>query len=141
MARAAHDISEGRVRSAASHLKVAETTADPEMSLIVAVLWMSAGRFVDAERVLRAVLAVPSTAVRARIGLSSLAMRRRDFMAAEGLLDEARREDPAQPATYVEWIRLCVATARPAQADRMAALALRHGADPKVVAEAKLKTS
>jgi hypothetical protein len=139
LARAAHAISQGRVRDAAARLKTAETTSDPEMSLIVAVLWMACARFADAERVLHEVVDAPMAGVRARIGLATIAMQRREFMAAETLLDEARREDPTQAAIYVQWARLCVATARPAQADRMAALALRHGADPGAVEQAKVK--
>ena len=107
----------------------AETDRDPALLLIVAAAWVALARPAAAERVFTAVVALDPANVPARIGLAVGALGRRDFLEVESLLAALMRDDPGNPAVYIQWAHLCRLTGRPEQAMRMATLAIAAGAE------------
>jgi tetratricopeptide (TPR) repeat protein len=128
LAEGAGHVLRGEIALAAPFLAQAEADPDPDTRYTLAMVWLAAKRPAAAERILKALAPVDPAPTRARLGLAALMIDRGDYLNAEATLAAAMAADPADPAVYLQWARLCRLTARPAQARRMADLALRFGA-------------
>jgi hypothetical protein len=128
LAEGAYHVLRREMSLATSLLTRAENDSDPDTLYTVAIVWMAARRPSASQRVLRRLALIDPEPSRAKVSLAALAMDRRDFLGAESLLAEAMKADPANPAIYLQWSRLCTLTARPDQAKTMRNLAWRFGA-------------
>jgi hypothetical protein len=140
LAQGAAHVLRGQIAMADPLLRQAELDPEPTMLLSVAAAWLAAGRPAAAERVFKAVLVLDPDNVSAEIGMAMGAGARRDFMAAEQALVRALKIDPGRPAIYLQLAQTYARTARRAEAERSAAMAMRLGAPP-ILADAAMAGS
>ncbi len=134
---AAYHILSGKKGLAAPLLRRAEAAEDLASLLATATLWIAIDRAEGAERIFRRMLEIDPQSASAEIGLSMIALSRRDLVEAEAAAHRALALDPGRPAVHLQLSRVCALTGRPVQAERPAADATRLGADPKMAKAAK----
>jgi tetratricopeptide (TPR) repeat protein len=104
--------------------------------LNVAVVWLTAKRTTDAERVFHRILQLAPEDASAEVGLGLTAIARLDFLAAEAALRRALRHDPGRAAAYLQPGYVHARTDRRPEAARLAETAKRLGAAPSMTSAA-----
>ncbi len=136
LARGAGHLLQDDVPSAAPWLVRAEQSADVNLLLRLAALWLQVSQPSNAERVFERVLTLESQSAAAQIGLALVAQHRRDYLLAESRLRQALKADPGRWAAYVQLARLYAQTARKAEAAAALATARRLGAPLEITTAA-----